>query len=63
MTEIRSMRGPDAMYDANALESLLPTENALQASRGALPPQLQLHNCSRALTTLHMSFGAELRLS
>ncbi|DBA76382.1 TPA: hypothetical protein ACH3X1_010090 [Trebouxia sp. C0004] len=30
MTETRNMGGPDAMYDANALESLLPTENALQ---------------------------------
>ncbi len=59
MTEIRSMGGPDTMYDANGLESLLPTENALQASRGTLPPQLE-GCCSRALTTLHMSFGAEL---
>ncbi len=33
MTETRKMGGPDAMYDVNALESLLPTEDALQASR------------------------------
>ncbi len=41
------MGGPDAMYDSNALESLLPTEDALQASR-----KRYLHNCKSAVAEL-----------
>lgn len=47
MTETREMGGPDPMYEANALEALLPTENALQASR-----ERYLHNFKSAVAEL-----------